>query len=575
MRRLYLSTAVFVFLLLAIAMTSVFRTSADAAKEISQEPVQIRLVSSGPTQAEYEATMNAVSQSARVQKLLNGANHRLISFLTLDPDNKGQASLPPKRFIATFYDYTNNRVIEADGLYAGSVVDNVREAFYQPSPNEEEYELALQAVKADSRLGPGLANGSLITYAPMPPVIEDSAVSRGDRIVTVGVMGDGQGDVTNEIVGVNLSRGGIVRFKGNAPPASRADGGECGTVNNAGQSTTSNAAGTYTLTVTQGPTELWNFTVVRPANRSSGTRASGIELRDVKYRGKSVLKRGHAPVLNVKYGQDECGPYRDWQYQEGQFMTPAGSTDLAPGIRMCPSAATTSLENGSDTGNFRGVAIYTQGNETVLVTELEAGWYRYIMEWRLGNDGTIRPRFGFGAVRDSCICSTHHHHVYWRLDFDVVGTNNRVFTSERGKRFLQQRTTEFAMLRNYGTTRRLVIKNGSGNEGYAITPNVTDGSADTFGVGDFWVLQYKGTGTTPVQLELDDGFNTTTSQNAFIKVGTMYMNGESIDNQDIVVWYGGHFVHAGEPTDFNPSRTGQFVISGNHVVGPEITPLGW
>src|SRR5215210_6319679 len=57
---------------------------------------------------------------------------------------------------------------------------------------------------------------------------------------------------------------------------------------------------------------------------------------------------------------------------------------------------------------------------------MEAGWYRYISEWRLHTDGTIRPRFGFSAVTDSCVCNVHHHHVYWRLDFDIVTAENNV-----------------------------------------------------------------------------------------------------------------------------------------------------
>src|SRR5215213_6876384 len=64
--------------------------------------------------------------------------------------------------------------------------------------------------------------------------------------------------------------------------------------------------------------------------------------------------------------------------------------------------AQTILESGTDSGNFRGVAIYRQGRETVLVSELKAGWYRYVSRWRFHDDGTIRPRFGFSAVRNSC-----------------------------------------------------------------------------------------------------------------------------------------------------------------------------
>ena len=42
-------------------------------------------------------------------------------------------------------------------------------------------------------------------------------------------------------------------------------------------------------------------------------------------------------------------------------------------------------------------------------------------------DGTIRPRFGFAAVSSSCVCNVHHHHCYWRFDFDIeTAGNNRV-----------------------------------------------------------------------------------------------------------------------------------------------------
>ena len=51
-------------------------------------------------------------------------------------------------------------------------------------------------------------------------------------------------------------------------------------------------------------------------------------------------------------------------------------------------------------GKFLGrVGIYVQGLEVVLVSEMQAGWYRYVSEWRLHANGTIRPRFGFLAVQ--------------------------------------------------------------------------------------------------------------------------------------------------------------------------------
>ena len=105
----------------------------------------------------------------------------------------------------------------------------------------------------------------------------------------------------------------------------------------------------------------------------------------------------------------------------GHSYIEANGDDLAAGFRFRPAAAKTVLDSGNDQGNFLEVAVYVDvgQQEVVLVSEMEAGWYRYIIEWRLHVNGTIKPRFGFGAVNNSCVYNPHHHQVYWRLNFDV------------------------------------------------------------------------------------------------------------------------------------------------------------
>ena len=323
----------------------------------------------------------------------------------------------------------------------------------------------------------------------------------------------------------------------------------CG-VTNSGQFTTSRGtAGQYQLSITQNGLPLWDMLVFRPA-ASSGTLASGIEVRDVKYKGKSVLKRGHAPVLNVRYPGGKCGPYRDWQWQEDMFQTAPDSTDPAPGIRVLPPGqiAQTVVENDNDVGDFKGVAIYTHNGETVLVTEMQAGWYRYMMQWRFADDGTIRPRFGFGSVNSYCVCELHNHNIYWRFDFDIVNPINKVFQVERARKFLQPITTEVTRLKNFQTNRSIMVQNSSGDEAYMLVPNYSDGIADSFARSDFWVLQYKNVpGGTPLENELDDGYyfpdgDCTETDGTCINIDK-FINGESLVNKDVVVWYGAHFVH--------------------------------
>src|SRR5262249_57718477 len=109
-------------------------------------------------------------------------------------------------------------------------------------------------------------------------------------------------------------------------------------------------------------------------------------------KGNGVLDRGKVPIRNVKYDNDACGPYRDWQFEEHCMQ--CDGADVASGFRRVQTPPGTAC-SGSDAGNFTGVAIYETACELILTTEMEAGWYRYIQEWRFHTDGTIRPRFKF------------------------------------------------------------------------------------------------------------------------------------------------------------------------------------
>jgi hypothetical protein len=281
-----------------------------------------------------------------------------------------------------------------------------------------------------------------------------------------------------------------------------------------------------------------------------------VELRYVDYRGKRVLYRAHAPILNVLYEGNACGPYRDWQWEEGLLQ--ANVTDVAPGFRLCPAPAQTILDSGLDAGNFLGVAIYVQGQEVVLVSEMQAGWYRYISEWRLHADGNIRPRFAFSAVQNSCVCNRHHHHVYWRFDFDIrtAGVNRvREFNDPPiiGSSNWHTKQYEIRRFRDPARSRRWRVENAATGEGYTLIPGANDGIADSYARGDVWLLRYRGS-------ELDDGYNSTGGPGTAADLDKL-VNGESIDGKDVVIWYAAHFTH-------DPGTQ-------PHVVGPDLVPFNW
>ena len=499
-----------------------------------------------------------------LRERLREKRNRLLSIELEDAevDGKTSAPAPPDRYRATIYNYDENQVISAVGRIDGRESVEVSEAGYQPLPTEQEFEEAVEVLEEDLDLGPAISERWLVPYRPMPPLIDaELPDGRMERTVAVGLMPQGDGG-RHEIVGVNMIHRTVSRFPGRAPELSAARAAVCG-LPNANQPTTSRGTpGQFRVRINRGGTELWSFLVVRPA-ASSGTNGSGVELRRVDYRGKRVLFRAHAPILNVRYNGNACGPFRDWQWQESRFQ--ADGTDVAPGIRRCPTPAQTILESGTDTGNFRGVAIYRVGQETVLVSEMEAGWYRYVSEWRLHENGTIRPRFGFAAVRNSCVCEVHHHNVYWRLDFDIGTAENNMVREFNSPPIFPPNNWhthrfEATRRRRPELSRRWQVRNSQTDDAYDLIPGPDDGVADDFARSDVWILRFN-------EGEIDDGISAVPSQtgpsqaNAPAEIGR-FNNGQSIRNQDVVVWYAAHFTH-----DVHEEA--------GHYVGPVLRPIQW
>lgn len=518
----------------------------------------------GPDPAALQQLGPSLLEHRSLRGLLQRTRHQLLSVEALEPDRKLARPRAADRFRATVYDYTNSRTLLADGSLREPEHLQVRESALQPVPTPEEFASAVAVVERHPKLGPPLRSGRLKPYEPMPPLIVDDEAGGGQqRVLAVGLL-PSRGLRGHEIVGVNMTRRSVLRFDGGAPATAQAHNPICGQPY-AGQGTAAKGtAGSVWVTVSQGGTVLWRFLAVRPT-ASSGTNGSGVELRYVDYRGKRLLYRAHVPILNVQYQGNACGPYLDWQWQEGMLDAPGA--DVGPGFRLCSAPAKTILDTGQDTGNFLGTAIYVTGQEVVLVCEMQAGWYRYVSEWRLHTNGTIRPRFGFGATSSSCVCTKHYHHAYWRLDFDLrtAGRNLvREFNDPplvggskwHTKRFETQRP------RNPSRKRRWRVQNTATGEAYDIVPGPGDGVATSspdwpFPQGDVWLTRYRGT-------EIDTGV-TAVGPPYEANIGS-FVNGESIEDTDVVVWYAAHATH-----DVSHEEPGHF----GHIVGPELRKVKW
>lgn len=536
---------------------------------ISTGELRLEIEPFGATADQLAPIGRSVLAHKLVRKALAAGKCRLLGVAAIDPEADGRKSAKPckpDRFRATIYDYSNARTLLVEGRIAAPEDVEISESAEQPPVTFEEFGQAVQTLTRHEAFSARIERERLSFYRPMPPLIDaQEADGRTQRLIGVGIFSPATRQAI-EILGVDLLDGRLHRFDERAPLHTRPRNNTiCGVPVDANQPTASKGtAGQVWITVKQGQKTLWRFLAIRPA-ASSGLAGSGVELRFVDYRGKRVLYRGHVPILNVKYDGNACGPYRDWQYEEGQIQ--AAGADVAPGFRLCPAPAKTIADTGSDTGNFLGVGIYVDGQEVVLVSEMEAGWYRYISEWRLHANGRIRPRFTFAATESQCVCNVHHHHAYWRLDFDILTAGNNRFLEFNdpplgGGGNWHQKHFEIARPRNPASKRRWKVEHGTSGTGYEIVPGHHDGVASQmpdapYGRGDVWLLRYRGS-------EIDDGVPPLGSPSE-ANIGA-WVNGEAILGQDIVMWYGAHFSH--DVSHQDPASHG-------HILGPDLIPVKW
>lgn len=324
---------------------------------------------------------------------------------------------------------------------------------------------------------------------------------------------------------------------------------------------------------------VWEFCWLRPS-QSSGPRGSGLELRNVHYNGRLVLKTAHSPMLFAEYVGSTC--YRDWKDVNSSLIaepavrntlgTPATlnattscdrSADPVTSYGLCPFQ----LPGRSTADCFTGVAIEDRGTELLVTTQYSADWYLYASRFRFFPDGSFSPEFGFGNRDGTGNGTTHWHHNYWRLDFDIDGGDGDVI-EEGGV----VQSTEFATLRcNAGTSpacateRVWRVRDVASGRGYQLTPSSADYVLPTNQSGrNFHQRDVLGT----IYKANEFGDNPNYSLGDCAMNHPALANGEDLDGAtgtgtDVVLWY----------------RAGVRDLSGTNSmicksVGPVLTPFG-
>ncbi|GGT01138.1 hypothetical protein GCM10010156_68920 [Planobispora rosea] len=459
-------------------------------------------------------------------------------------------------FRASVFDPVSNRGVELRGTVGRPEHAEVVPSAYRPTPGPGELRAAAEILRADGRFPTG---EDVIVYRPMPPLADlENPDGTTTRRPTLGVYTPG-GPVRHRIVAVDVAARTVDWSPAGVSAAMHPDHpDDCESRLPTPVESLRDRGGpdAVRLRVLDGGTELWNLIVVRPrasAPQNPGD-GSGVELREVRHRGRLVFRQAHVPILNVQYEEDGV-TYRDWQNEETRFSA-AGADPVGWGWRICDRAPKTILERpDNDAGNFQGVAFHDGGGgEVRIVSEIAAGWYRYVSEWRLADDGTVRPRFGFAGVRNPRTCMRHRHHVYWRFDFDVEGSDNDVIEQFDGTAEAPVATqiVRETTRRRRPPARFWQVTDKSSGRGYRIVPGPHDNTTDPYGIADLWFLRRRAS-------ELYDG-NPHDDNRAMLG---RFVNGESVSGTNVVVWYAGHFRH-----DQNAPHPHQ-----GHIVGPDLIPV--
>jgi hypothetical protein len=346
-----------------------------------------------------------------------------------------------------------------------------------------------------------------------------------------------------------------------------------------------NAAANENLVQWPSDTPIWQMCWLRP-NQSSGPRGSGLEIRNVWYRGKQVFKRAHAPMLFAEYRNGAGGNcYRDWKDQNSPFLAnPAVQNVLGIGANVitscdrstsptnsfgnCPFQLGTPGPGGSTC--FSGVAIQELGDRFTLTTQYVAGWYLYSMRWTFHLDGTIEPFFGLGNSNGTYNNVTHWHHNYWRFDFDIDGAGNDQLLLD-GAPQANEFSAVHAPRRVYG------VRDSVTGRGYDVFPG--DATSPPGAMDLVFPPNESGRnfhsvdvmGTLFANNEFGDNPNYSLSDCA-VNVAALVSPAVPINNTDVVMYYrGGVRDSAGDFPPGNPVPADPMVCKS---VGPRLVPVG-
>ena len=260
-----------------------------------------------------------------------------------------------------------------------------------------------------------------------------------------------------------------------------------------------------------------------------GGRLDGLSLTKVKYKGVDILARASLPVMTVFYDNDVCGPYAD---RLGGDLTPIdwANNDIVV-LREFTQSGRQWLEIGVQD---------TIGN------------YVIYQSWYLSADGIIDGHIFSKGLQ----CNIDHiHYPYWRMDFDLAGTENdqlRKFVGSEWQTVSTESDDNVTSANSHRWQVRDTVTGDSvsiefGSAGWSSVDGTVD-PIDSFENNLIFGRRFKSSE--------DTGW--TYGPHSEVP----YKDGESIDSEDIVVWYKGYMPHlASEGQDLWHSTGARFIVN--------------
>jgi primary-amine oxidase len=316
-------------------------------------------------------------------------------------------------------------------------------------------------------------------------------------------------------------------------------------------------------------------------------RRAGVVLKDVSFRGKKVLKYAGLAEIFVPYNRGQPRPtdFGPGIAQQMEQIIPG--KDCVPGSLRCQAFNSEGKEEGPSlvmlheeaTGlSYKGGSGRAYGKKLTLWNVYNLGGYHYISRWNFRDDGCLMPEIGltgslnhtgrgdpspYGSLvginnlGEKVFAPSHVHNIYYCLDFDIDGPDNNVveefnyrpdnpgsLSGTHNWKPILKETSRPLSASNFRSWRvvNLRSKNSLGlPRSYEIIPGgngVFRGEAsETYAQADLWVTRYH-SHEYPIE-------------NRPLSVALpSYLNNESVDRQDVVVWYVLHVHHIPRTEDW-------------------------